>query len=171
MLLCDRLEATLAEWRHEADLAIRDQLTGVLNRHGVRRWMGGDDELPIPAIGVVMIDLDGFKQVNDTHGHAVGDAVLVAVASALSASVRQGDLVVRWGGDEFVALCPGLQDQDELDALVGRFAHALSTVEVHGVTPRASFGTQVARSRPLVLDSADAAMYAAKRAKPDRISR
>lgn len=168
VLLCDRLDATVAAWRNEADAATHDALTGVLNRQGLRRWAGGDDPLPIPAVGVVMVDLDGFKQINDTRGHDMGDRILVAVAEALSSQIRARDLVVRWGGDEFVVLCPGIDSCSQLAELVQRLDAAISSIDIDGVVPAASFGTQISRSRPFVLDSADAAMYAAKEAKPGR---
>lgn len=168
VLLCDRLDATVAAWRDEADMATHDALTGVLSRHGMHRWVGGDDTLPIPAVGVVMVDLDGFKQINDSHGHQLGDRVLVAVAEALTSQVRARDLVVRWGGDEFVVLCPGIDSLAGLEDLVRRLDAAVGMIDIDGVVPAASFGTQISHSRPLVLDSADAAMYASKRSKPRR---
>lgn len=168
VLLCDRLDTTVAAWRDEADLASHDALTGVLNRQGMQRWAGGADPLPIPAVGVVMVDLDGFKQINDSHGHEVGDRVLVAVAEALTSQVRARDLVVRWGGDEFVVLCPGIDSLDGLEDLVRRLDAAVGSIDIDGVVTAASFGTQISRSRPFVLDSADAAMYASKRSKPGR---
>ncbi len=87
----------------------RDALTGATNRAGFEAAMGralarrGDR-----AIGIAFIDLDGFKGVNDVHGHAVGDAVLVEVAARLRALVREDDVVGRFGGDEFAVLLPDI---------------------------------------------------------------
>jgi diguanylate cyclase (GGDEF)-like protein len=71
----------------------------------------GDDDR---ATALLFIDLDGFKQVNDVHGHLVGDAVLREVAKRLSGAVREADLVARHGGDEFVVLLRGLQSDEAM---------------------------------------------------------
>ena len=101
----DRLRG---EHERVARIAEIDSLTGVANRRAFDRAvesMGrtGDDR----RVAVLLVDLDTFKQVNDTHGHAAGDAVLRAVAAVLAGLVRDGDLVARIGGDEFGALLYG----------------------------------------------------------------
>lgn len=99
-------------------LATRDQLTGALNRHGIEERI--PDLLGLAArhreqVFAVFADVDGLKAVNDSHGHAVGDAVLVATADAIRATVRATDLVGRWGGDEFIVLGMGhIEHADEL---------------------------------------------------------
>lgn len=114
---------TLADAQDAADrLAMTDSLTGMLNRRGL------DAMLPVLAaaahrrreeITVCFVDIDGLKKANDTHGHEFGDEVIVAVALAVRASVREGDLVARWGGDEFlvVGAAPG-PDVHDLEARV-----------------------------------------------------
>lgn len=97
-------------------LATRDRLTGTLNRHGVQERI--PDLLALAArhrepVFVVFADVDGLKAVNDAHGHAAGDAVLVATADAIRATLRATDLVGRWGGDEFVVLGMGHIDQED----------------------------------------------------------
>src|SRR5690606_23978434 len=103
--------------------ASTDTLTGLPNRHEfarraapiVRRGTarkGSGPDAPGSASCLVVIDLDGFKAVNDSAGHAAGDRVLAAVAEHLRQSVRRHDLVARWGGDEFVMLLVGIGDRD-----------------------------------------------------------
>ena len=93
-----------------ADLAARDPLTGVLNRNGlddmVRGHFARRDALPIT---VLLLDIDHFKQINDSFGHATGDAVLKAVAAALLSHLRAEDFVARVGGEEFLIGCAGPQ--------------------------------------------------------------
>ena len=102
-------EALRAANRRLAEQASRDTLTGLYNRgyfHEVleremaRALRYGD------VLAVVMIDLDGFKDVNDEHGHAAGDKVLTDIARLLRPHLRDGDILARYGGDEFVALLP-----------------------------------------------------------------
>lgn len=178
-VLVDRLEAshrvlasTVAALTAETDRADRDLLTGLLNRSGLERWLGGaGDQTPdLPPTGALLVDLDGFKQVNDRHGHAVGDTVLRAVADAISGAVRPGDVVCRWGGDEFVVLCPG-SDEDEMERIGGRLLEAVEAATVDGVGVGASIGVQPMSRRPFPLDHADAALYRAKAAGGGQVAR
>jgi diguanylate cyclase (GGDEF)-like protein len=94
--------------RHEAD---HDSLTGLANRRALERTL--DASLAragarARSVGVIMLDLDGFKAINDTHGHAAGDRALREVASRLQRCVRERDLVARLGGDEFVVVLTDL---------------------------------------------------------------
>jgi diguanylate cyclase (GGDEF)-like protein len=129
----------------------------------------------VTGVGVVFIDLDGFKLVNDTHGHETGDSVLVAVGQRLSASARASDLVVRWGGDEFVIVCLGV-DEERAHEIAARAITALEApvpVEHAIVQITASAGVVTANSRVTtmdLLDAADSAMYRAKRAGKGRVS-
>ena len=165
-----RNEAELAE------LAFHDPLTGLQNR----RFL--DDRLEEllreteGGVAMVFVDLDDFKAINDTHGHDVGDAVLVAVSKRLTHSARSEDVVVRFGGDEFILIC---RDVDVADAhtIAERALLALSEpVVVEDLTIRmtASAGVVAATERPTsaeLLEAADAAMYRAKRAGRGRVSR
>lgn len=150
--------------------ATRDPLTGLTNREGLQRWLGGSalDGLEMPLIGVVMIDLDGFKAVNDTHGHDTGDRLLQLVAAALTDCTRPGDLVTRWGGDEFLVLCPGAEGA-ELEQLASRMVAAVAGATIGDVGVGASAGTLGCRRRPLPTVAADRAMYAAKQAGGGRV--
>jgi diguanylate cyclase (GGDEF)-like protein len=81
------------------------------------------------TVGILMIDLDHFKAVNDTHGHVVGDQVLRTLAGALTKAVRRNDLVGRWGGEEFVVLCPEVSG-DELLQVGERICEVVRQLEV-----------------------------------------
>lgn len=161
--------------RHEVELdvlrvgALRDPLTGLLNRSGLDELSARiDDGEGIRAI--IYIDLDGFKQVNDAHGHAAGDDVLVETAQRLMRLVRPTDLVARVGGDEFVIVATSVLDEAAAVSLAQRLAAALSydrVVANGAVASVAASGGVVIWSAGATLDetiaAADALMYEAKR--------
>lgn len=112
------------------ELATRDALTGVLNRQGLQEQLAGlvsgatrrDED-----VFVVFVDVDGLKRANDARGHDFGDRVIVEVAEALRSTVRANDLVVRWGGDEFLVVGAGASQsqevwQERLNARLAGFA-------------------------------------------------
>lgn len=169
-LLSGRLERLSRAWTDEMQMATTDPLTGLVNREGLRRWSGsvGEVALPNPPIGVLLLDLADFKTVNDSIGHDAGDEMLRGVADAIRGTIRSQDLAVRWGGDEFVVLCPGTSDGEELHALGERIADAVGDVSVDGMDAVIDFGVQVCEQRPLAFDTADAAMYASKRSRRRR---
>jgi diguanylate cyclase (GGDEF)-like protein len=153
------------------EAALTDTLTGLSNRRCLADRLtaalgrASRGELP-PA--VLLVDLDGFKGVNDHHGHRAGDAVLIETAHRLQSAVRGTDTVARLGGDEFVVLCEGLDDAGAAE-VVARIQAALTqpiTLDGYQVTLGASIGVVVARpdeAADALLDRADEAMYAAKR--------
>jgi diguanylate cyclase (GGDEF)-like protein len=97
---------------HESKFQARhDPLTGLLNRFGLNEALA-DPAGETPALILFYLDLDGFKQINDTHGHPAGDALLRQVAERLAGSMRAGDLAARVGGDEFVVVAPGMTPYD-----------------------------------------------------------
>jgi diguanylate cyclase (GGDEF)-like protein len=123
----------------------------------------------------MFLDLDGFKKINDEHGHKAGDEVLVETAKRLLDSVRGGDTVARLGGDEFTVLLRGLHGKDEAAVVAERILATMrkpvrlaSGVEVH---PTPSLGIALAVKHDIdpatLLKDADAAMYEAKRAGKD----
>ncbi len=125
-----------------ADLATHDPLTGLLNRRALEERMREESEALRRAraaghprgVGLLLVDLDRFKQVNDVFGHAVGDAVLGRVATALRTAVRAPDLVARWGGEEFVVVAADA-DPGALAVLAERIRRGLS-----GADPLVSSG-------------------------------
>ena len=161
-----------AELRHLAD---HDPLTGLLNRRAFERAL--DQHLArVRRYGVqgalLMIDLDGFKAVNDQHGHGTGDAVLAGVAERLRARLRTSDLLARLGGDEFAALLPAADraEAEHVARVAVEVVRDLSPEQGPPVT--ASVGAVVLAEPELtahvVQRQADRAMYAAKRAGRDR---
>lgn len=150
-------------------MALVDDLTGLPNRRALRAVL--DEGLRAAAqqgqpVVVAFLDLDQFHEINATHGHAGGDAVLVAVARRLKAAIREQDTVARISGDEFVVVC-ATQPDVLPEALAERLARAVNRPINHGgalVRVTASVGTAVTRGTDPdeVLDAADTAMYRAK---------
>jgi len=160
------------------ELATKDQKTGLLNastwREVATRELAAAD-----AAGVLMVDLDHFKRVNDTYGHLAGDEVLKAVAATVRRSVRDYDSVGRFGGEEFVVLLPGLPSADVL-AIAERVRQAIAQLRVplsgsHTVlsTLSASIGVATYPSTATDIDAlvhaADTALYRAKRGGRNRV--
>ena len=149
--------------------ALHDALTGLPNRtlllDRVQHALDDQQREPKP-VAVLLADLDQFKLVNDCLGHTAGDALLVTFGQRISACVRPGDTVARSNGDEFLVLCPDV-DEAQAQQLAGRVLAALSApVEVGGrlITVTASIGVAVtpASDAETLVGHADAAMYAAK---------
>jgi diguanylate cyclase (GGDEF)-like protein len=159
-------------------LATTDPLTGLLNRRefyalgeaAIAR--ASRDGLGLAAI---LVDLDHFKSINDTFGHAVGDQMLVGVARTILANVRTGDIVCRFGGDEFAILLPG-GDARSTQEIARRLGHNLARMELeteHG-TAHITGSLGIAALQPndgsvdALLDHADRAMYNSKKSGRNR---
>jgi chemotaxis family two-component system sensor kinase Cph1 len=168
--LCRDLESVLLHRAESAlaALALHDPLTGLPNRRLLMDRLGNAIERHARSgsLAVLFLDLDGFKRINDTLGHAAGDDALQFVARKLTAAARAGDTVARLGGDEFVLLCEELTF-DEAREVAERIAIALSQQEepTPGWTVSASIGIAMAEaglSPSQVLSAADAEMYRVK---------
>lgn len=118
-------EVVAEELRHRAD---HDPLTGLANRHQLGDWFrqGLGRRGPSDHFAFHYIDLDGFKPVNDTWGHSVGDEVLRVIAQRLQQAVRRDDLVVRMGGDEFAVVQTGIEDRGDIRVLAEKLLAAIS---------------------------------------------
>ena len=168
--LMARALTLVLQWRqhlHSLErLALHDDLTGLANR--ARFWSELEGASSTATVAVLYVDLDRFKPINDGHGHPVGDAVLVATARRLEASLRPTDLVARLGGDEFAALCPGVGGSAEATQLAARVLDAVGRpLDVDGTTVEVSCSVGVAVGPAIdaegLLRSADGALYRAKR--------
>ena len=170
-----QLEQAGSRLEHEAT---HDPLTGLANRVLFYRRL---EEAMVHAAGegfslaVMYIDLDDFKQVNDLHGHAVGDALLQVVADRLHRVVRRADTAARLGGDEFALLFVGVQETSECPPLCAKVEQEMGRpveIDGHRLTPACSIGYGLyphdGSSLDALLNVADVRMYQAKRARKEK---
>jgi diguanylate cyclase (GGDEF)-like protein len=158
-----RLEASIASLRALADT---DPLTGLLNR---RTLLARAAEAAGRRLGIVMLDIDHFKSINDRYGHIAGDAAICAVGRTIAAQVRKADSVARFGGEEFIVLMPDI-DTDELAAQAERIRSAIGQSPVRhdevaiAVTASCGGALMEAADRDVqgLVERADAALYEAK---------
>jgi diguanylate cyclase (GGDEF)-like protein len=174
-----RLEDALRLARSDAELQARtDALTGTYNRRHFAEIVAGALAAEPAACGLLLLDADHFKQVNDVHGHVVGDGVLVELAARLKAELGRGDCVARWGGEEFAVLLRGVTSDEELErrAQQLRAAVALYAVDAAEVSVRLTISVGATRSGgeldtlDALVEAADRCLYAAKRAGRNRVS-
>lgn len=164
------LNRRLTKAKAEAErLARTDALTGLRNRRGMEMAIADMVEREV-AFSLMHVDLDYFKSINDTLGHAAGDHVLSHVARILESETRRGDLVIRLGGDEFVVICHDLLDRRRLAAIANRIIAAIDEpIGFEGSECRVSASVGVTTSdlyvRPdaaQMLRDADLALYRSK---------
>ncbi len=170
-----------AEHEHRRQLehvAYHDRLTGLPNRVLLAdRLLVAMTQCARRAqsLAVAYLDLDGFKAINDTHGHATGDQVLVALAERMRHALREGDTLSRFGGDEFVVVLPDVGDGDGLHAVLQRLLQAAAepvVVDAQPLQVSASIGVTVypqdMADADQLLRHADQAMYLAKQSGKNR---
>jgi diguanylate cyclase (GGDEF)-like protein len=175
--VAQRLDVAL---REQERLAVTDGLTGLYNRRFFEEVLRLETERATRGDGrlaLVVVDLDHFKLVNDTHGHQSGDSVLVEVAARLRRALRGSDVLARYGGEEFVMILPGADSETALE-IAERCRRALSTdtIRLHSgsrITVTGSFGLACFAGGNSDVDSlirhADRALYVAKGAGRDRV--
>ncbi|HET9756931.1 MAG TPA: GGDEF domain-containing protein [Candidatus Limnocylindrales bacterium] len=157
--------------------ASTDSLTGLPNRRYFDEFVGllAQRRRAGDAVGILMVDIDRFKALNDKHGHATGDVVLRAVAGAIVSAVREDDVPARFGGEEFVVLLrnPGPGVAVEVGERIRAAVRALDLRRLGVPAPSVSIGVAVATSPDeaveSLIDVADQALYRAKRAGRDRV--
>ena len=165
------LRARTAALSHQA---LHDSLTGLPNRLQLTQALADRIRLArrnATPLSILVIDLDGFKEVNDTHGHHVGDLLLQAVARRLTGQLRDGDLVARLGGDEFAVLPAPSAAPGAAGAIAEKIVHALrepfpleQTLVATGASVGVASFPEHGEDADTLMRHADAAMYAAKRA-------
>lgn len=168
----DDLEESRSHERDARQKALQDSLTGIPNRASFDQAL---DHGLIQArrhgwkLAVLLIDLDEFKSINDSHGHDLGDKVLLMVADRLQSSLREGDTVCRWGGDEFVCLLLEVNQEAELRRLADKLARRIADdYEFNGtvLSVRASIGIALypadGETAESLFKNADTAMFRAK---------
>lgn len=173
------LARSFSDQQRLAALAMHDQLTGLYNRRGfygyLRQWTSWSARYGRP-LGVLLVDIDRFKSINDAYGHPQGDDALRAISAALGQAVRTSDVIGRYGGDEFAILAPET-DADELELLMDRILDVVRgtqfTVGDFKVQLSVSVGGALTEGTlPLspeqLLAAADHSLYEAKAAGRDR---
>ncbi|MBV9816833.1 MAG: EAL domain-containing protein [Solirubrobacterales bacterium] len=169
-------EHTVAALRDQlAHVALHDPLTGLANRtllmETLQQILAGRPHGESEYVGLLFLDVDNFKLINDSLGHRAGDALLQQLASRITAALRKGDIIARLGGDEFVVVLQGITTRDALGAAIERIEDQLETTfDLDGSESAVTVSIGIAstqlpqdRSPSDLLRDADTAMYEAKR--------
>ena len=161
------------------ELAQRDALTGALNRRGIMKMLESARsraQANGAGFSLAIVDLDLFKQVNDEHGHLTGDAVLKTASGCIAASLRGGDVMGRYGGEEFLVILFGLTNAESALRAAERVRLSIAQRPwgslVAGLAQTASIGVSVHRAGETVADTiarADAALYQCKHEGRNRV--
>ncbi|MCG8619153.1 MAG: transporter substrate-binding domain-containing protein [Desulfobacterales bacterium] len=157
------------------ELSVTDKLTGIYNRmkldSAVTEEIGRYERYKHP-FGIILLDIDHFKSVNDTYGHQVGDKVLQEIARLLTTYTRKSDLVGRWGGEEFLIICPEI-DNEKLTSLSEKLRRIIATHSFPIVSSQtASFGVasyKESESANTLIHRADQALYHAKNSGRNKV--
>jgi two-component system cell cycle response regulator len=175
------LQSQLLKAREDLrDQATRDSLTRLWNRSSILNELGRElarSEREARPLGVVIVDLDHFKHINDTYGHLAGDAVLREAARRMQNSIRQYDSIGRYGGEEFLILFPGCSQDDcfaQADRLRRQLGQTEMAVNETSLRVTASFGVTIAMpgenwSQEALIRRADEALYVAKKSGRNRV--
>ncbi|WP_428265800.1 GGDEF domain-containing response regulator [Haliangium sp.] len=165
-----RLAAEMQRLRQQVCI---DELTGIFNRRGILGMLERETNRLShngTALGILLIDLDDFKHINDTYGHSAGDDVLRAIGEVLVNSTRRSDAAGRLGGDEFLVVLPGV-DEEQAHQVADRIRSGIGDIRIPGARVRvsASIGVAVSEQRDCptghgLIEHADRSMYRRKRA-------
>ncbi len=171
--LLDSLAGRAQEVQQLRRLAGCDELTGVANRRTYKDALEREVALhnrKDTGLSVILLDMDGLKELNDTHGHAAGDEAIIAMSRACEVTLRGTDLLARLGGDEFAIMLPATTDADAR-AVAERLRMAIESEVVACCNLRVSIGTATAGQPPVtangLLAIADADLYRDKRGRKE----
>lgn len=156
-------------------MAYEDALTGVSNRRRLDQWAADQLATISAGLAVAVLDIDHFKKINDQYSHSTGDAVLRAMGAVLRSHARAADVVVRYGGEEFVVVMLGVEHEHVAD-MMERLRAAVQTHAWHEITPTLRVTTSIGvahadgkQSFKSLVDRADEALYRAKQSGRNRV--